>query len=97
MTIMRKMGSRLALIYSLPCWHNKVFDPKNSPPMLSFGYRGVKLSVGGDHLPINRSGIVNLTRVWQTGPHEQANTQLPTSPFSRIVKQLIQPCGIEKA
>jgi len=24
-------------------------------------------------------GIVNLTRVWQTGQHEQANTQLPTS------------------
>jgi hypothetical protein len=27
-------------------------------------------------------GIVNLTRVWQTGQHEKANTQLPTSPFS---------------
>ena len=27
-------------------------------------------------------GIVNLTRVWQTGPHEQPNTQLPTTPFS---------------
>ncbi len=27
-------------------------------------------------------GIVNLTRVWQTGQHENANTQLPTSPVS---------------
>jgi putative flippase GtrA len=27
-------------------------------------------------------GIVNLTRVWQTGQHEKANAQLPTSPFS---------------
>ncbi len=39
-------------------------------------------------------GIVNLTRVWQTGPHENANTQLPTSPFSHMVKILIPPCGI---
>jgi len=38
--------------------------------MLSFGYRGVKLSVGGDHLPINRFGIVNLTGFWQTGRHK---------------------------
>jgi len=27
-------------------------------------------------------GIVNLTRVWQTGQHEKANTQLPTPSFS---------------
>jgi hypothetical protein len=29
-----------------------------------------------------RGGIVNLTRVWQTGQHEKPNSQLPTSPFS---------------
>jgi hypothetical protein len=28
------------------------------------------------------NGIVNLTRIWQTGQHEKANTQLPTSPVS---------------
>jgi hypothetical protein len=27
-------------------------------------------------------GIVNLTLIWQTGQHKQANTQLPTTPFS---------------
>jgi hypothetical protein len=64
--------------------------------ILSFGYRSVKLSVGGDHLPINRFGIVNLTGFWQTGRHENSNTQLPTSLFSRMVKQLIQPGGIGK-
>ena len=29
-----------------------------------------------------RYGIVNLTRVWQTGPHEKPDTQLPRLPFS---------------
>ena len=27
-------------------------------------------------------GIVNLTRVWETGQYEKANTQLPASSFS---------------
>jgi len=27
-------------------------------------------------------GIVNLTRVWQTGRHEKANPQLPTSTWA---------------
>lgn len=40
---------------------------------------------------MHSDGIVNLTRVRQTEQHEQANTQLPTSPVSRIVKQLSWP------
>ena len=28
------------------------------------------------------NGIVNLTRIWQTGPHENQNPQLPTPPVS---------------
>ncbi len=31
---------------------------------------------------VANTGIVNLTLVWQTGQHEKANTQLPTSPVS---------------
>ena len=32
-------------------------------------------------------GIVNLTGVWQTGQHEKANAQLPTSLFPRMAKK----------
>jgi hypothetical protein len=31
---------------------------------------------------LGQNGIVNLTDFWQTGQHEKANTQLPTSSFS---------------
>jgi len=35
-------------------------------------------------------GIVNLTRVWETGPHEKANTQLPTPLFfSEIISHAV--------
>jgi len=49
------------------------------------------------YLAYSLSGIVNLTRVWQPGRHEQTNTQRPASSLSRMVKKLIQPCGIGKA
>ena len=39
-------------------------------------------------LPHDFVGIVNLTRVWQTGQHEKANTQLPPSLFSLCNYQL---------
>jgi heme/copper-type cytochrome/quinol oxidase subunit 3 len=31
---------------------------------------------------ITFTGIVTLTRIWQTGQHENQNPQLPTSPVS---------------
>ncbi len=33
-------------------------------------------------LGIHDTGIVNLTLVWQTGPHEKPSAQLPTSSLS---------------
>jgi len=53
--------------------------PSNIPSAST--HPGISITVI-DFVNITLIGIVNLTQVWQTGRHENQNTQLPTPSLS---------------